>query len=262
MSNLTDALIAAKLVGGSGGSGGGSGLPEITPGAQTIIFPQTILSFVDREYYDGETALSLTAGESYTISWDGTDYVCVSTPSEDEISLGNLSLMNPSLPNTGEPFVIDYYYGEGATELMILADNNNASHSIGITQGTPQTPADGSIMQVVNGAWQPVAPPSGGAEVLSFTVQLSLKSDQTISQGSSRTVTLNFLDNNFPDSWNTAAGLSCYIKKDSTIYELVLLKVEFNLPAKNAVATILNPLTHDCTINSIAEMYGYAIKLT
>ncbi len=29
MSNLTDALIAAKLVGGSGGSGGGSGLPEI-----------------------------------------------------------------------------------------------------------------------------------------------------------------------------------------------------------------------------------------
>lgn len=32
MSNLTDALIAAKLVGGSGGSGGGSGLPEITDG--------------------------------------------------------------------------------------------------------------------------------------------------------------------------------------------------------------------------------------
>lgn len=28
MSNLTDALIAAKLVGGSGGSGGGSGLPD------------------------------------------------------------------------------------------------------------------------------------------------------------------------------------------------------------------------------------------
>ena len=30
MSNLTDALIAAKLVGGSGGSGGGSGLPSVT----------------------------------------------------------------------------------------------------------------------------------------------------------------------------------------------------------------------------------------
>lgn len=30
MSNLTDALIAAKLVGGSGGSGGGSGLPSTT----------------------------------------------------------------------------------------------------------------------------------------------------------------------------------------------------------------------------------------
>ena len=30
MSNLTDAIIAAKLVGGSGGSGGGSGLPEVT----------------------------------------------------------------------------------------------------------------------------------------------------------------------------------------------------------------------------------------
>lgn len=261
MSNLTDALIAAKLVGGSGGSGGGSGLPEIKAEAVTIL-PEQSITFSDVGsglYYASISGqFPIAAGATTTTIWDGVSYDCAVNDFNGVLAWGNLSILGRG-DDTGEPFVmIDSNNG---SEIGIGTKSTEASHTVEAFSSS-QTPADGSIMQVVNGAWQPVVPSSGGAEVLPFTVKLSLKSDQTISQGSARAVTLNFLDNNFPDSWNTAAGLSCYIKKDSTIYELVLLKVEFNLPAKNAVATILNPLTHDCTINSAAEMYGYAIKLT
>lgn len=78
MSNLTDALIAAKLVGGSGGSGGGSGLPEITT-TTTTIFAEQSVAFTDLDGIYGSDVLNieLSGGASYTVTWDGTDYTCV-----------------------------------------------------------------------------------------------------------------------------------------------------------------------------------------
>lgn len=258
MSNLTDALIAAKLVGGSGGSGGGSGLPEITTEPVVMLAEQSVNFTGQGGAYGGQVSgqYPINVGDNLTVTWDGVSYDCVASDVGGLPALGNLSILGMGA-DTGEPFVMAFY-PEGGIEMYT---RSGEVHTVGIFSSS-QTPADGSIMQVVNGAWQPVVPSSGGTEVLPFTVRLSMKSNQTISQSSSRTVTLKFLDNNFPDSWNTAAGLSCYIQKDNTIYELVMLKVEFNLSARNAVATILNPLTNDCTINSTAEMYGYAIKLT
>lgn len=260
MSNLTDAIIAAKLVGGSGGSGGGSGLPEIKTETVTILPEQSITfsAMGDGIYYANISGqFPIAEGTTITTIWDGVSYDCAANGFNGDLAWGNLSILGQGA-DTGEPFVMMYSNGNG---IDIATKSTEASHTVEAFNSS-QAPVDGSIMQVVNGAWQPVAPSSGGTEVLPFTVRLSMKSNQTISQSSSRTVTLNFLDNNFPDSWNTAAGLSCYIQKDNTIYELVMLKVEFNLSARNAVATILNPLTNDCTINSTAEMYGYAIKLT
>lgn len=260
MSNLTEALIAAKLVGGSGGSGGGSGLPEIKTEAVTILPEQSItFSAMGGGIYYANISGQFPIAEGTTITtiWDGVSYDCAVNDFQGVLAWGNLSIVGQGA-DTGEPFVMIDSNGSG---IDIATKSTEASHIVE-TFSSSQAPADGSIMQVVNGAWQPVSPSSGGTELLPFTVRLSMKSDQTISQDSSRTVTLSFLDHNFPDSWNTAVGLNCYIEKNNTIYELVLLKVEFNLSAKNAVATILNPLTYDCTINSTAEMYGYAIKLT
>ena len=258
MSNLTDALIAAKLVGGSGGSGGGSGLPEIESSVSYLIpeagygFTQLSAMFYGHIFNE---ALSVTA-DAYTVIWDGTSYECPVLSQNGLYVFGNLSFIGAGA-DTGEPFCITN--SEGAD--VIVTTSTEASHTVEVFSSS-QTPADGSIMQVINGAWQPVVPTSGGTEVCPFTVTLDLKSTQTISQDSSRMVTLNFTNGNFPSTWNTAAGLSCYIKSSNTIYELVLLKVEFDLSTSMAVATILNPLTYDCNIYANDEMYGYAIKLT
>lgn len=261
MSNLTDALIAAKLVGGSGGSGGGSGLPEIKAEAVTIL-PEQSITFSDVGsglYYASISGqFPIAAGATTTTIWDGVSYDCAVNDFNGVLAWGNLSILGRG-DDTGEPFVmIDSNNG---SEIGIGTKSTEASHTVEAF-GSSQTPADGSIMQVVNGAWQPVVPPSGGTEVLPFIVRFSLKIDQTITKYSSSTVTLDFFTNNLPDTWNTAAGLSCYIKSGNTIYGLVLLKVELDLSTKKAVATILNPLANDRTIGSGDEMYGYAIKLT
>ena len=156
MSNLTDALIAAKLVGGSGGSGGGSGLPEITTETTTIFAEQSV-AFVDQEGTYGTDALNIVfvLGETYTVAWDGTDYTCTAFDDGDGgVAVGNLSIWGTG-DDTGEPFVISYYSGDAAYAGTL---STAASHTIKIGQITSQSPADGSIMQVVNGAWTAVKP--------------------------------------------------------------------------------------------------------
>lgn len=67
MSNLTDALIAAKLMGGSGGSGGGSGLPEVTADDNG-----DVLTVVEGAW--GKAAPSLPPFKFYTlvVTYDST----------------------------------------------------------------------------------------------------------------------------------------------------------------------------------------------
>ena len=259
MSNLTDALIAAKLM-GNGGGGGGSGLPEITTETVTILPEQSItLSDVGGGLYYASISgqFPIAAGATITTIWDGVSYDCAVNDFNGVLAWGNLSILGRG-DDTGEPFVM---IDSNGSEIDIGTKSTEASHTVEAFSSS-QTPADGSIMQVVNGAWRPVVPPSGGTEVLPFIVRFSLKIDQAITKNSSSTVTLDFLTNNLPDTWNTAAGLSCYIKSGNTIHGLVLLKVELDLSTKKAVATILNPLANDQTIGSGDEMYGYAIKLT
>lgn len=151
MSNLTDALIAAKLVGGSGGSGGGSGLPEITTEATTIFAEQSV-AFTDHDGMYGSDALNIefSGGTSYTVTWDGTDYTCVAVDlGADGIYIGNLSI--PSLgADTGEPFLIGYYGGDGAYAYTLLTA---ATHTFKIV-GQIQSPAEGSALIVAGGEWK------------------------------------------------------------------------------------------------------------
>ena len=73
MSNVTDALIAAKLVGGSGGSGGGSGESDI---------------FVIQAVFDEETE-SLVPLESFDqceSAWNAGKVLFFAVPGEDAIT--------------------------------------------------------------------------------------------------------------------------------------------------------------------------------
>jgi hypothetical protein len=61
--------------------------------------------------------LSLTVEDTYKVTWNGTEYEVVAFENDGAVSLGNGSLYNSSLENTGEPFLLDLY--EGVFYIMI-----------------------------------------------------------------------------------------------------------------------------------------------
>lgn len=158
MSNLTDALIAAKLVGGSGGSGGGSGLPEIEMAESTtpLIASESVSFTQQGDMYMGVVikALSIVVGDTVQVTWDGTNYVCPVFDFEGLAGWGNMSILDMG-SDTGEPFLM-YYGSEGgtsATEMSTL--QAGASHTIALDKVTlVQTPPDGYVLMVVDGEWK------------------------------------------------------------------------------------------------------------
>lgn len=147
MSNLTEALIAAKLVGGSGGSGGGSGLPEIT--TETVeIMPEATLSFSSSGgNYGAPTDFVPDNGATYVISWDGVDYTCTTLTQGGMFALGNMLILGG--PDTGEPFLITNMMGTGGW----ITQSTAATHLCGITQER-QTPPNKAILIVEDGEWK------------------------------------------------------------------------------------------------------------
>ena len=68
--------------------------------------------------------LALVGGQTYTVSWDGTEYQCVCVDDGKDSMLGNLSLLGEGA-DTGEPFL----YTANAFGTLDTA----ASHTISVT---------------------------------------------------------------------------------------------------------------------------------
>ena len=152
MSNLTDAIIAAKLVGGSGGSGGGSGLPEIRT-EPTYIVPLQAIPFADEGggMYAGQVSVthSISAGSEVKTSWDGVEYTNTVTDFPGMIVWGNLSMMG--LPDTGEPFIGISIVSQSGVGFYALT-SQDASHAISVLSDVQNIPND-SMLIVDNGEW-------------------------------------------------------------------------------------------------------------
>lgn len=149
MSSLTDALIAAKLIGAQGGgSGGGSGLPEITTEAVEIM-PQTTVAFSDMGggMYTAQTDFVATSGSTYTITWDGTDYECTPLVMGGEYALGNMGIAGGE--DTGEPFLLTNALGGGNAWITLSTAATHVCKIVGLVQ----VPVDGSVLVVVGGEW-------------------------------------------------------------------------------------------------------------
>lgn len=149
MSNLTDAIIAAKLVGGSGGSGGGSGLPEIRTETTTILAEQSVAFSKDQGgmYIAGVSGqYPINVGDSITVNWDGTTYECIVGEMMGYTMWGNLAIAGGS-PDTGEPFCM--VTGEEGMEMYAASGE---SHTVELISTTYNPPA-GSILIVENGEW-------------------------------------------------------------------------------------------------------------
>lgn len=148
MSNLTEALIAAKLVGGSGGSGGGSGLPEIRTESVTILPEQSItlesMGGMYSTHIDGQ--FSLVTGSTITTVWNGVSYDCIIKDFDGLYAWGNLSIIGEG-SDTGEPFLMSYE-GNG----IDVVSSSGGSRTVSLATSVTNYP-DGSILVAINGEW-------------------------------------------------------------------------------------------------------------
>lgn len=149
----TIALI--KGIGGGSGSGGGASLPTAAPYQQLVtdgegkwvaedrlawktlqkgseLIPETNLSFTAQSgLMAGDAPLDtlLVAGEKYVVNWDGKEYVSTcQTASEGFPILGNYSLYDPAMDNTGEPFCAVQLF-----TLIFYTQDEAATHTVGLS---------------------------------------------------------------------------------------------------------------------------------
>lgn len=71
------------------------------------------------------------AGDTYLVTWDGTDYQCTAAELEGIAFLGNLGIAGLSVPSA-EPFVMAVESDEEGCMLTIAAADSGASHTVAI----------------------------------------------------------------------------------------------------------------------------------
>lgn len=100
------------------------GYPYFVPGGE-VVFPETTVNLP----YEGEYNITLKAGYTYTVNWNGTDYACEATAFENEdvgfvVALGNGAVYGGE--PTDDPFTILRLVGMA----IIFSDESAATLSI------------------------------------------------------------------------------------------------------------------------------------
>ena len=93
------------------------------------IIPSTTVTFSDMEGIMAATwpeNFDLVGGQTYKVSWDGTDYVCTGILFRDIPFLGNLGIAQAG-DNTGEPFI---FINQG--KWLVASTESATEHIIGI----------------------------------------------------------------------------------------------------------------------------------
>lgn len=104
------------------------GYPKKSVGTTTLMAEQELeFAEVANGIYGSflTNALEIVGGQTYTVSWDGTEYECVCFYDGKETYLGNLSIFD-SGDDTGEPFL--YILGQNAFATL----DTSASHTISV----------------------------------------------------------------------------------------------------------------------------------
>lgn len=129
---------------GEGGVGGGSSkYTQPDWGAETgliEILPEIVLEVnEDTGAAFGMQEAHLTSGDSYTVTYNGADYVCTAFYAEGMpgTSLGNLGVMDEGLPVTEDPFIImaideEFREDYGGAALVVFPVDGSASFTLSI----------------------------------------------------------------------------------------------------------------------------------
>ena len=85
----------------------------------------------------------LKAGETYIVTWDGTDYRCIASGDSKAVFIGNMSIMGGmDEDDTGEPFLI-----AASSSQSMTAAKEAGTHTVGISGKTEVVhPIDGKYL--------------------------------------------------------------------------------------------------------------------
>lgn len=104
--------------------------PFYTGTVETVLVEESTVEFTNSGdgFYEAviSSTFEVTAGKTYTVTWDGTAYKC--TKASVDPFLGNLSLIGRG-PDTGEPFIMFVNNGK---QVEIGTADTSASHTISI----------------------------------------------------------------------------------------------------------------------------------
>ena len=137
--SVIDAIIAKKLCGGGGGSVPKpltydympEGYPTKAMGTVTLMEEQAVAFTLSDGFYMASitNAFEIAVGQTYTVVWDGTEYICVSSLADAGPIIGNLSFVGIG-DDTGEPFAYIYMPDEAVGQFATL--DTSASHTISV----------------------------------------------------------------------------------------------------------------------------------
>ena len=127
-----------KTLSVSGGGGGSvpkpltfdympEGYPTKSVQTTTLMEEQQVAFTLNGGVYMAQitNAFKIVEGQTYTVNWDGTEYICVSSLADIGPIIGNPSIAGES-SNTGEPFL----YNSGKNAFATL--DTSASHTISV----------------------------------------------------------------------------------------------------------------------------------
>lgn len=84
-----------------------------------------------------DNVFSLTAGNKYTVVWDGVPYTCFACGTGIATYLGNEGLLSSGSVDTGEPFCMYYYISSGSLNISTVSEES--THVVSVYQNEDQS---------------------------------------------------------------------------------------------------------------------------
>ena len=185
--DLTPITRMEKFLKNFGGSGGGSvpkpltydympeGYPSKSVGTATVMEEQELAFALENGLYSATltNAFEIIEGQTYTVSWDGTEYECVCFAFNSIPMLGNLSIFGMG-DDTGEPFICSY--NKNKVESGFVTLDTSANHTISVkTTAEVITPIDEKYLPTIPADKLPTIPADKlpAIPVIEFTTSIS-----------------------------------------------------------------------------------------
>ena len=151
------------------------GYPKKTMGTVTVMAEQELAFALENGVYSAAltNAFEIIEGQTYTVSWDGTEYECVCYAFNSIPMLGNLSILGVG-DDTGEPFLCSS--NKNKVETGFVTHDTTASHTISVKTTTEViTPIDGNYLPTIPADKLPTIPADKlpAIPVIEFTTNIS-----------------------------------------------------------------------------------------